>query len=99
MAQDCIQVLGGIGFTFEHDAHLYLRRAVALRVAVSALTGGTEQSAARLARRAAAGQRRAPEIDFEGADAQFRSAAGPQMDAIASIPPMNSGPLWRRRAT
>ncbi|WP_372668383.1 acyl-CoA dehydrogenase family protein [Amycolatopsis kentuckyensis] len=30
-AKDCIQVLGGIGFTWEHDAHLYLRRAVALR--------------------------------------------------------------------
>ncbi len=26
-ARDCIQVLGGIGFTWEHDAHLYLRRA------------------------------------------------------------------------
>jgi alkylation response protein AidB-like acyl-CoA dehydrogenase len=31
VAKDCIQVLGGIGFTWEHDAHLYLRRAVALR--------------------------------------------------------------------
>jgi alkylation response protein AidB-like acyl-CoA dehydrogenase len=30
-AKDCIQVLGGIGFTWEHDVHLYLRRAVALR--------------------------------------------------------------------
>jgi len=30
-AKDCIQVLGGIGFTWEHDAHLYLRRAVTLR--------------------------------------------------------------------
>jgi len=29
-AKDCIQVLGGIGFTWEHDAHLYLRRALAL---------------------------------------------------------------------
>ena len=27
VAKGCIQVLGGIGFTFEHDAHLYLRRA------------------------------------------------------------------------
>jgi alkylation response protein AidB-like acyl-CoA dehydrogenase len=26
-AQDCIQVHGGIGFTWEHPAHLYLRRA------------------------------------------------------------------------
>jgi alkylation response protein AidB-like acyl-CoA dehydrogenase len=25
-AKDCIQVLGGIGITWEHDAHLYLRR-------------------------------------------------------------------------
>ena len=31
VAEDCIQVLGGIGFTWEHDAHLHLRRAVALR--------------------------------------------------------------------
>jgi 3-oxochol-4-en-24-oyl-CoA dehydrogenase len=30
-AKDCIQVLGAIGFTWEHDAHLYLRRALALR--------------------------------------------------------------------
>ena len=25
-AKSCIQILGGIGFTWEHDAHLYLRR-------------------------------------------------------------------------
>ena len=30
-AKDCIQVLGGIGYTWEHDAHLYLKRATALR--------------------------------------------------------------------
>jgi len=35
-AKDCVQVLGGIGFTWEHDAHLYLKRALACR----ALTGG-----------------------------------------------------------
>jgi alkylation response protein AidB-like acyl-CoA dehydrogenase len=33
-AKDAIQVLGGIGFTWEHDAHLYLKRAVAVRQAV-----------------------------------------------------------------
>ncbi len=36
-AKDAIQVLGGIGFTWEHDAHLYLRRAASVR----ALTGDT----------------------------------------------------------
>ena len=30
-AQTCIQVLGGIGYTWEHDAHLYLRRAIVAR--------------------------------------------------------------------
>jgi alkylation response protein AidB-like acyl-CoA dehydrogenase len=28
-SRDCIQVLGGIGITWEHDAHLYMRRAYA----------------------------------------------------------------------
>jgi alkylation response protein AidB-like acyl-CoA dehydrogenase len=45
-AKDCIQVLGGIGFTWEHDAHLYLRRALALRQ----LLGGTPAWRKRLAR-------------------------------------------------
>ena len=31
---DCIQVLGGIGFTWEHDAHLYLKRAKGNQVAL-----------------------------------------------------------------
>lgn len=29
-AQDCIQTLGGIGYTWEHDAHLYLKRAASV---------------------------------------------------------------------
>ena len=38
-AKDCIQVLGGIGFTWEHDAHLHLRRALGTRQ----LLGGTDR--------------------------------------------------------
>jgi alkylation response protein AidB-like acyl-CoA dehydrogenase len=30
-AKQCIQVLGGIGFTWEHDAHFYLKRTMATR--------------------------------------------------------------------
>jgi alkylation response protein AidB-like acyl-CoA dehydrogenase len=33
-AKDCVQVLGGIGYTWEHDAHLYLKRALALRALI-----------------------------------------------------------------
>jgi alkylation response protein AidB-like acyl-CoA dehydrogenase len=53
-AKDCIQVLGGIGFTWEHDAHLYLRRALALRQ----LLGGSPGWRTRTARLAADGARR-----------------------------------------
>ena len=55
-AKDCIQVLGGIGFTWEHDAHLYLRRALALRQ----LLGGSPGWRTRTGTLAAAGARRQP---------------------------------------
>ena len=29
---ECIQLLGGIGFTWEHDAHRYFKRATANRL-------------------------------------------------------------------
>ncbi|MFI5586925.1 acyl-CoA dehydrogenase family protein [Amycolatopsis sp. NPDC051758] len=44
-AKDCVQVLGGIGFTWEHDAHLYLRRAVALRQWLGGPAGWRRQAA------------------------------------------------------
>jgi alkylation response protein AidB-like acyl-CoA dehydrogenase len=53
-AKDCIQVLGGIGFTWEHDAHLYLRRALAARQ----LLGGGAAWRSRAATLALAGARR-----------------------------------------
>jgi alkylation response protein AidB-like acyl-CoA dehydrogenase len=40
-AQKCIQILGGIGYTWEHDAHLYLRRAATL----TAVFGGRDVAA------------------------------------------------------
>jgi len=32
-AQECVQLHGGIGFTWEHSAHLYLKRAKAASLA------------------------------------------------------------------
>ena len=32
-AQECVQLHGGIGFTWEHPAHLYLKRAKADSIA------------------------------------------------------------------
>ena len=48
-----IQVHGGIGFTWEHDAHLYLRRATALEAIVDARGGGARRHGPRAARDAA----------------------------------------------
>ncbi len=44
------------------------------------------QSAARLARRAVEGQRRTVEIDFAGADEEFRASTRDEMDTIAALP-------------
>jgi alkylation response protein AidB-like acyl-CoA dehydrogenase len=76
-AKDCIQVLGGIGFTWEHDAHLYLRRALALR----ALLGGTPRWRRRVAELAVAGVRRQVRIESE-ADSSVRTLVA----EIAALP-------------
>ncbi len=59
-AQECIQVLGGIGFTWEHDAHMYLKRAMADRQ----LMGEADAYCQRVAVEARAGARRALAADL-----------------------------------
>jgi 3-oxochol-4-en-24-oyl-CoA dehydrogenase len=49
-AKQCIQTLGGIGFTWEHDAHLYLKRAMAnLQLLAEGDSGALELHVAALA--------------------------------------------------
>jgi 3-oxochol-4-en-24-oyl-CoA dehydrogenase len=67
-AKDCIQVLGGIGYTWEHDAHLYLRRALGLR----ALLGGSARWRARTAELALDGYRRQARISLAGQEERTR---------------------------
>jgi alkylation response protein AidB-like acyl-CoA dehydrogenase len=63
-AKDCVQTLGGIGFTWEHDAHLYLRRAITLHQ----LVGTPSQWRVRAARAAHARDIRRLAVDV-GSDA------------------------------
>ena len=89
-AKDCIQVLGGIGFTWEHDVHLYLRRALALRQ----LLGGTARWRDRTAWLALAGTRRqlalTAQADGESALddelAAVRTAARERAARVAALP-------------
>src|SRR5205085_7954590 len=58
--KDCIQVLGGIGITGEHDAHLYLRRAYGIAQAL----GGLSRWLRRVAALTGEGVRRELHIDL-----------------------------------
>lgn len=82
VAKNCIQVLGGIGFTFEHDAHLYLRRAVSLRTSL----GGSSTAARALTGLAREGLRRQVHLDFDGRDELHRADAAAVAVRIAALP-------------
>jgi alkylation response protein AidB-like acyl-CoA dehydrogenase len=75
-------VLGGIGFTYEHDAHLYLRRALALR----ALAGDADAAALRLTERCVAGVRRRVDVDLDGRDEPVRSEVRATAERIGALP-------------
>jgi alkylation response protein AidB-like acyl-CoA dehydrogenase len=81
-AKACIQVLGGIGFTHEHDAHLYLRRAMSLR----SLVESADVAAERLTDRAVAGVRRRVHVDLEGRDAGIREGVRAEAERLAALP-------------
>jgi alkylation response protein AidB-like acyl-CoA dehydrogenase len=63
-AKDCIQVLGGIGITWEHDAHLYLRRAYG----IEHFLGAAHQWLSRIATLTQEGVRRDLRIDLESVE-------------------------------
>jgi hypothetical protein len=75
-----IQVHGGIGFTWEHDAHLYLRRAAAVAAVVDA-----EQAAAEVTDLVRNGVRRAAAIDLPAEAEPIRAAIGPDVERLAAL--------------
>ena len=82
-AKDAIQVLGGMGFTWEHDAHLHLRRAASLRQ----LLGGAAGRRAAVARRALAGTRRSLAVELPADQAgALRAELAPLVAEVAGAP-------------
>jgi alkylation response protein AidB-like acyl-CoA dehydrogenase len=67
-AKDCIQLLGGIGFTWEHDAHIYLKRALAVRQ----LVGRPERWQRSVCSLALQGTRRQLQLDLPADADAFR---------------------------
>lgn len=79
--KDCIQVLGGIGCTWEHDAHLYLRRAHA----IGRFLGGAERWLRRITELTQAGVRRRLGIDLTEVEGQ-RAEIAAAVAEIAALP-------------
>ncbi|MFI0146262.1 acyl-CoA dehydrogenase [Streptomyces globisporus] len=82
-AKDALQILGGIGFTWEHDAHLHLRRAVLARQ----LLGPADTHRLRAARLAEAGSRRELTLELPAEADRHRAEARPHLAAARGLAP------------
>ena len=80
-AKDCIQVLGGIGITWEHDAHLYLRRAYG----ISRFLGGRSRWMRRIATLTQRGVRRKLHIDLDSVE-HLRPEIAAVAAEVAALP-------------
>lgn len=82
-AKDAIQILGGIGFTWEHDAHVYLRRALVARQ----LLGSGDTHRQRAVRLAVAGARRELALELPPEAEAHRAAAREAVAAARGLDP------------
>ncbi|MGP4028458.1 acyl-CoA dehydrogenase [Actinomadura sp. 3N407] len=80
-ARDAIQILGGIGFTWEHDAHVYLRRALTLR----SLLGPSKDWAAEIAALALDGRRREVVLELDEDAQPVRERIRGEIAGLAAI--------------
>ncbi|MFF4775596.1 acyl-CoA dehydrogenase [Microtetraspora fusca] len=90
-AKDAIQTFGGIGYTFEHDAHLYYRRALSVR----ALLGPSADWAETVASLALGGVSREMEIDLPEDAEPLRVAIREEIARIAELSTEPDGPGGR----
>ena len=81
-AQDCIQVHGGIGFTWEHNTNIYYRRTLGLVAAF----GRTGEFAQRVFDTAATTGMRPIEIDLDPQTEKLRDEIRAEVAALKEIP-------------
>ncbi|OBA63794.1 acyl-CoA dehydrogenase, partial [Mycobacterium sp. 1100029.7] len=79
--QDCIQVHGGIGFTWEHDANVYYRRALML----AACFGRRSDYPQRVVNTATTTGMRAVDIDLDPATEQLRDEIRSEVAAFKEM--------------
>ncbi|HVJ99192.1 MAG TPA: acyl-CoA dehydrogenase family protein, partial [Acidimicrobiia bacterium] len=81
-AKDCVQTLGGIGFTWEHDAHMYLRRSMTLLT----LTGTPDDWRVRAAEAGLAGARRRLAVDLPAEAEAYRDELRSFLAEVKDLP-------------
>src|SRR6201987_3941458 len=81
-AQDCIQIHGGIGFTWEHDTNVYYRRAVIL----AACFGRTSEYPQRVVDTATSTGMRKVDIDLDSDTEKLRAEIRAEVAALKAIP-------------
>ena len=81
-AQDCIQVHGGIGFTWEHDTNVYYRRTLALVAAFGQATAHAQ----RVFDTATSTGMREIKIDLDSTTEKLRGEIRSEVDALKAIP-------------
>ncbi len=81
VTKNCIQVLGGIGYTWEHDAHLYMRRAQSLRI----LLGSTASWRRRVAHLTPRRSRRVLSVDLPPEAERIRADVRAELEPAKSL--------------
>jgi alkylation response protein AidB-like acyl-CoA dehydrogenase len=81
-AERNIQVHGGIGYTWEHDAHLYLRRALTL----ASVLDGAGRAGDDVVRLYQAGVRRQPTLDLPEHAERYRAEARAVAERVRALP-------------
>ena len=87
-----IQIHGGIGYTWEHDVHLYVRRATVLLV----FCGGEDALTETVTRLRLAGARRSPTLELPPESQQYRLAAREFRHRLEGTAPNQRPKLWAR---
>ncbi|MGP5164586.1 MULTISPECIES: acyl-CoA dehydrogenase family protein [Arthrobacter] len=91
---EAVTIFGGIGFTWEHDAHLYWRRAMSLAAQVAPVA----DSVAALGRTALDADRQI-DIELPDEDQAFRTRIGALLDEAAQLDNEHDGGRWYSRGS
>ena len=81
-AQDCIQVHGGIGYTWEHDTNVYYRRALGIAAALGRASAYPQE----VAEAATATGMRKLDIDLDPETEKLRAEISAEVAALKALP-------------